>query len=77
MVTVLDPPVQAQNAATAADRLRATVAAVRVSFTWLGVRKTLSQEQKTKAADTFGAEGEFLSAAKKLLAGSSRRDPVV
>jgi hypothetical protein len=51
----------------AAGRLRATMAAVRVAFTWLGVRKTLSPEQKSQAAESFGAEREFLSAGKKLL----------
>jgi hypothetical protein len=40
---------------------------VRVSFTWLGVRKTLTPEQKSQAAESFGAEGDFLSARKKLL----------
>jgi hypothetical protein len=40
---------------------------VRIAFTWLGTRKTLSTEQKAQAAETFGAEGEFLSAGKKLL----------
>jgi hypothetical protein len=43
------------------------MAAVRVSFMWLGVRKTLTPEQKSQAAESFGAEGEFLSARKKLL----------
>jgi hypothetical protein len=38
-----------------------------VSFTWLGVRKTLTPEQKSQAAESFGAEGDFLSARKKLL----------
>jgi hypothetical protein len=52
---------------TPAHRLRTTMAAVRVSFTWLGVRKTLSPQQKALAAESFGAEGEFLSAGKKLL----------
>ncbi|MFZ5828503.1 MAG: hypothetical protein ACOY3P_00360 [Planctomycetota bacterium] len=52
---------------TAADRLRATMIAVRVSLQWLGVRKTLSPEQRAEAADTFGAEQTFLSAGKKLL----------
>ncbi|MBI2823137.1 MAG: hypothetical protein HYX69_00435 [Planctomycetia bacterium] len=41
--------------------------AVRVSLSWLGVRKTLTPEQKAQAAESFGAEGEFLSAGKKLL----------
>jgi len=43
------------------------MAAVRVSLQWLGVRKTLTPEQKNQAADTFGATGDFLSAGKKLL----------
>jgi hypothetical protein len=33
----------------------------------LGVRKTLTPEQKNQAADTFGATGDFLSVGKKLL----------
>ena len=49
------------------QRLRSTMAAIRLAFTWLGVRKTLSNEQKSQAADTFGAEREYLSAGKKLL----------
>jgi hypothetical protein len=43
------------------------MAATRVSITWLGVRKTLTPAQKEQAADTFGAEGGFVSAGKKLL----------
>ncbi len=47
--------------------VRGTMAAVALHFTWFGVRKTLSTEQKTQAADTFGAEERYLSASKKLL----------
>jgi len=43
------------------------MAATKVSFTWFGVRKTLSAAQKEQAADSFAAEAKFLSAAKKLL----------
>jgi hypothetical protein len=43
------------------------MAAVRVSIKWFGTRKTLTPEQKSQAADTFGAEGNFLSAGKKLI----------
>jgi hypothetical protein len=50
-----------------AQRLRLTTAAVRVSLRWLGVRKTLTPEQKSQAAEPFDAEGQFLSARKKLL----------
>jgi hypothetical protein len=34
---------------------------------WLGVRKTLTPEQKSQAAEPFHAEGQYLSARKKLL----------
>ncbi len=64
MSTVLDPPA---SRTSPAERLRTTMAAVRVTVRWLGVRKTLTPEQKARAADPFGAEGDFLSAGKKLL----------
>lgn len=51
----------------AASRLRTVMAAVRLSFVWLGCRKTLTADQKSEAADAFGAAGEYVSAAKKLL----------
>src|SRR4051812_45315070 len=66
MTTVLDETVD-ERAAPARERLRATTAAVRVSFTWFGTRKTLTPQQKAQAADAFGAEGTFLSAGKKLI----------
>jgi hypothetical protein len=66
MSTVLDEPTF-HRSTTPAHRLRSTMAAARVSTIWFGVRKTLSVEQKQQAADTFGAEGNFLSAGKKLL----------
>ena len=66
MTTLLDdPPSSLTN--TAADRLRTEMIAMRLSFTWFGTRKTLSAEQKAQAAESFGAEGEYLSAGKKLL----------
>ena len=64
--TLLEEPAT-RSATNPAQRLRATMAAVRVGFTWFGTRKTLTPEQKNQAADTFGAEGQFLSAGKKLL----------
>lgn len=66
MSTALDDPVVAVPLA-AATRLRVSMAAVRLAFTWLGVRRTLTRDQKAQAADAFGAEGNYLSAAKKLL----------
>jgi hypothetical protein len=64
--TVLEQPA-VRPSTSPSQRLRATMAAVRVSLSWLGVRKTLTAEQRSQAADTFGAEGNFLSAGKKLL----------
>jgi hypothetical protein len=66
MTTLLTDPVVRPSTAPS-QRLRTTTAAVRVSLSWLGTRKTLTADQKAQAADTFGAEGEFLSAGKKLL----------
>src|SRR4030081_2119212 len=66
MSTLLDEPMTRQTTSPA-QRLRTTMAAVRISFTWFGTRKTLTAEQKAQAADTFGAEQSFLSAGKKLL----------
>lgn len=65
MSTLIDaPPVRAEGAA---QRLRGSFTAVRLSFTWLGVRKALSAEQTARAADVFDASGPYLSAGKKLL----------
>jgi hypothetical protein len=69
MSTLLEnhPTARRRTATTPAEQLQAAMAATRVSFTWFGVRKTLSTAQKEQAADSFAAEGRFLSAAKKLL----------
>lgn len=48
-------------------KLRTKMAAMRLGFTWFGTRKTLSNEQKAQAAESFGAAGQFLSAGKKLI----------
>ena len=66
MTTTLTEPSD-RTATPAAERLRRTMAAVRVSLSWFGTRKTLTREQKSEAADAFGAEGAFLSAGKKLV----------
>ena len=66
MTILLQDPVVRPSTAPS-QRLRMTTAAVRVSLSWLGTRKTLTSEQKSLAADAFGAEGAFLSAGKKLI----------
>ena len=67
MSTSLLDHVEVRPSSTAAQRLRTTMATVRLSFMWFGVRKSLSPQQKALAAESFGAEGEYLSAGKKLL----------
>ena len=66
MSTVVDEP-QTQPSTSPSQRLRSAMAAARVSVHWFGVRKSLTQQQTAQAADAFGAEDRFLSAAKKLL----------
>jgi hypothetical protein len=63
-------PAESRNrpvTAGAAERLRTTMAACRVQFTWWGVQRALTADQKAHAAQAFDAEGGFLSAGKKLL----------
>ena len=67
MTTVVDRPCTRRAQVSPAQRLRDSMAAVRVSFEWFGLRKSLSLEQKAQAAESFGAEGQFLTAGKKLL----------
>jgi hypothetical protein len=66
MSTVLDEPLRRQ-ADTPAERLRTSMVAVRISMSWLGIRKSLSAEQKAEAAQPFGTNARFLSAGKRLL----------
>ncbi len=56
-----------QTSPNAAQRLRTTMAAVKLAFTWLGVRKTLAPEQRMTAARAFHADRELLSASKLIL----------
>ena len=56
-----------QQERSAANRGRTTMAAVRLAFTWLGVRKTLAPEQRTTAARAFHADRELLSAGRHQL----------
>ena len=67
MTQLLDEPPSLRPTTDAADRLQTEMIAMRLSFTWLGTRKTLSPEQKAVAAESFGASGDYLSAGKKLL----------
>ena len=42
-----------------AQRLRVSTAAVRLAISWLGVRKTLTTDQKNQAAEGFGHRATF------------------
>jgi hypothetical protein len=64
--TLLDEPASRQSTIPA-ERLRSTMAAVRVSMSWFGTRKTLTPEQRAEAAEPFGTDARFLSAGKRLL----------
>jgi hypothetical protein len=65
-----------QPTPNAAQTLRTTMAAVRVAFTWLGVRKTLAPEQRTTAARVFHADRELHMASKMILNTWADRGPV-
>lgn len=72
MSTTLEPESQQDFGSntpsqTAADRIRHNFAACRIKFRWLGTSKTLSADQKSQAAESFGAEGDSISAGKKLI----------
>src|SRR5207253_1102886 len=64
-ITVSDIPLTAE---TPAQRLRWLAAAVRVHFTWWGVHKTLTSQQKEEVGVTYAADARFLTAGKKLVA---------
>ena len=55
------------NQTDSVTQLRSSMIAVKVVFTWMGVSRTLSKEQKSVAANAFNADGESISASKKLL----------
>ena len=67
MSTTVSKRTNTTAATTSADRLRHSFSAMRVSFCWLGTRKSLSSDQRQQAAAQFGAEQKFISAGKKLI----------
>lgn len=56
-----------QGVSRPVNRLSEEFAAVRLHFTWFGVKKTLSDSERSAAAGVFDADRDFLSAGKKLL----------
>ena len=63
-ITVSDIPLQSGHPAR---RLRTMAAAVRVTFTWWGVHKALTVQQKEEVCDATGADARLLSAGKKII----------
>jgi hypothetical protein len=63
-MAVSDMPLDNSNPA---QLLRRTAAAVRVHFTWWGVHKTLTAQQKEEVGLTYAADAKFLTAGKKLV----------
>src|SRR5579864_6703875 len=63
-LTLPDIPLAADSPA---QRLRRSAAAVRVHFTWWGVHKTLTNQQKEEVGDAYGADARLLSAGKKII----------
>ena len=53
--------------ATPAETLQLQYAPMRVSFTWWGTRKALTDDQKEEAATNFDTDKGYLSASKKLI----------
>ena len=72
MSTVLEPETEGRNndesvVASSVNRIRTDFAACRVKFRWFGTTKTLTTAQKSQAAESFGAQGKAISAAKRLI----------
>ena len=69
MSTVLetDPIHASTNSANAVDRVRNNFIACRVKFKWFGTGKSLTSDQRSQAAQSFGAEGTAISASKRLI----------
>lgn len=50
-----------------ANELRQTMGAVKLSFSWLGTQRKLSDMQTKQAADTFNAATDLVTASKRLI----------
>jgi hypothetical protein len=55
------------DATSPAQRLRWQTAAVRVSFCWFGVHRTLTNQQKEEVGESYGADSRLLRAGKKII----------
>lgn len=67
-IDVADPDTSSPAPVTAAAaEMRETMGAVKVSFRWLGTRRSLSDQQTRQAATQFDADAEQVTAYKKLV----------
>lgn len=67
MSTITTTVSSQQSSSESAEILRTRFTALRLSFTWFGVRRSLSPDQCEQAAAQFGAERAYVSASKKLI----------
>lgn len=71
MSTATEPevarPSDADPVANAAQEMRSTMGAVRLSFSWLGTQRRLDNRHARMAADTFQADAERVRASKILI----------
>lgn len=71
MSTATEPevarPSNADPVANAAQEMRSTMGAVRLSFSWLGTQRRLDNRHARMAADTFQADAERVRASKILI----------
>ena len=58
---------QTADSTEALTRIRNNFVACRIKFKWFGTSKSLTSDQKSRAAESFGAEGAAISAAKRLI----------
>ena len=64
---IAEPENEISNSMEALTRIRNNFVACRVKFKWFGTNKALTADQKSRAAESFGAEGAAISAAKRLI----------
>lgn len=56
-----------ESVTSTANELRQTMGAVKLSFSWLGTQRKLSDSQTKQAADTFHAATDLVTASKRLI----------
>lgn len=67
MSTTETPTTETNTVEQTASNLRQTMGAVKLSFSWLGTQRKLSDAQTKQAADTFEADTSLVTASKRLI----------